>query len=140
MISECFTINNCGYTFVSFYGIQPLVQEFYESSDQTTNWKSRQREWRFQMRLLQKVFDPVVQWKPRISISFATIKTVQQCCSYTFLFICIIPLTLLDLSSEQVVHGSIEWIGLSKMQLYSKSLFFELVKWNFGSSIVLVSF
>ena len=49
-------------------------------------------------------------------------------------------LTLFYLSSEQVVHGSIEWIGLSKMQLYSKSLFFELVKWNFGSSIVLVSF
>ena len=49
-------------------------------------------------------------------------------------------LTLLDLTHEQLVHGSIEWIGLSKMQLYSKSLFFELDKWNFGSSIVLESF
>ena len=92
IISECFTINNCGYTFVSFYGIQSLVQEFYENSDQNTNWKCKQPKWRNQMWLLQKVFDPVVQWKPRISISFATIKTVQQCCPYTFLFICIIPL------------------------------------------------
>ena len=49
-------------------------------------------------------------------------------------------LTLLDLTSEQLVQGTIEWIGLSKMQLYSKSWFFELDKWNFGSSIVLVSF
>ena len=49
-------------------------------------------------------------------------------------------LTLLDLTHEQVVHGSMEWIGLYEMQLYSKSLFFELEKWNFGSSIVLVSF
>ena len=48
--------------------------------------------------------------------------------------------TLLDQTHEQVVHGSIEWIGLSKVQLYSKSLFFELDEWNFGSSIVLVSF
>ena len=32
------------------------------------------------------------------------------------------------------------FIGLSKMQLYNKSLFFELDEWNFGSSIVLVSF
>ena len=49
-------------------------------------------------------------------------------------------LTLLDLTHEQVVHGSMEWIGLNEMQFYSKSLFFELDKWNFGSSIVLVSF
>ena len=49
-------------------------------------------------------------------------------------------LTLLDLTHEQLVHGSIEWISLSKMQVYSKSLFFELDNWNFGSNIVLVSF
>ena len=43
-----------------------------------------------------------------------------------------IMLTLLDLTPEQLVQGSIEWISLSKMQLYSKSLFFELDTWNFG--------
>ena len=36
-------------------------------------------------------------------------------------------LTLLNLTSEQLVQGSIELFGLYKMQLYSKSLFFELV-------------
>ena len=50
-----------------------------------------------------------------------------------------LDLTLLDLTHEQLVHGSIEWIGLSKMQLYSKSLFFELDAWNFGSGKVFVS-
>ena len=47
--------------------------------------------------------------------------------------------SLLDLTHEQLDHGSIEWIGLSKMQLYSKSLFFELDTWNFGSIMVFVS-